>query len=326
MAENLSQNPLLIKDWTQAFANLYSQSDKGRTAEEFWIATMAHSSVIGETIRRLDYPELMTAAAHTFCWMCCYVDYCNKTDDLLFHCKHSLCDIVFFKYPAVCGLCQESPCKCDAPKTDSKKDKAADYKKLLQKWKGLRRMEGHTIEEWLDIFKPIYGGRIHLQTLESIGFHFLEEAGEEAKAVRQLVQMRSVLNSGIDGLDKKCLEDISEIEKLVEEYDKCEKDKEGRPVIRMKSKDLKDVKARIVKAKMDFVIELADTFSWLCAILIKVLRFTEINKVSNSEIYNLQIFLKKEYQASGSGLRCPTCDGSPCQCVFFPAPLNSRSK
>jgi hypothetical protein len=326
MTENIFVIPRLIKEWMQAFANLYSQSDKGRTAEEFWIATMAHSSGIGETIRKFDFPELMKAAAHTFCWMCCYVDYCNKTDDLLFHCKHSLCDIVFFKYPAVCGLCQESPCKCDAFKTDSKKDKAADYKNLLQKWKGLRRKEGRTIEEWLNIFKPIYGGRIHLLTLESIGFHFLEEAGEEAKAVRQLVQMRSILNSGVAGLDKKCLQDISEIEKLVEEYDKCEKDEEGRPVIRMKSKALKDVKARIVKAKMDFLIELADTFSWLCSILIKVLRITEINKVSNSEIYDLQIFLEKEYQASESGLRCPTCHESPCQCVFFPASLNSRSK
>jgi hypothetical protein len=201
---------------------------------------------------------------------------------------------------------------------DSKKDKAADYIILLEKWKDFRRTEGHTLREWLNMFRDIYGGRIHLLTLESMGFHFLEEAGEEAKAVRQLVQLRGVLDDGVKGLDKKFLEEISGIEKLTEEYGKCEKDKEGKPKIKMDSNALEHVKARIVKAKMDFVVELADTFSWFCSILIKILGIIEITGVNNPDDYDLDIFLKKEYEASPEGLKCPTCHGSPCKCMFFP--------
>lgn len=326
MAGEIIETGRLISDWTKNFASIYSRSDKGRGAEEFWIATMAHSSVIGESIRRVDYPQLMKAAAHTFCWMCCYVNYCNTTDDLLFYCKHSLCDIVFFKFPNVCGHCREIPCKCDPFKMDSQKDKAADYMKLLERWKDYRRTEGHRIKEWLNMFRDIYGGRIHLLTLESIGFHFLEEAGEEAKAVRQLVQMRGVLDGGIEGLDRSFLQEISGIEKLVEEYKKCERDEEGKPKIKMDSNALEHVKTRIVKAKMDFFIELADTFSWFCAILIKMLGIIKNNRIGELDDYNLEVFLEKEYKASSEGLKCPTCDGRPCKCIFFPAFLSGRRK
>jgi len=261
MGDQNNETPRLVSAWMEDFAKLYSESDRGRTPEEFWIATMAHCSIIGESIRKVDYPGLMKAAAHTFCWMCCYVYHCNNTEDLLFRCMHNLCDVVFFKFPLVCGHCHGTPCKCDPFKIDRIPDKATDYKWLLHQWKANRKSEGHSIQEWLDNFKEIYGGRIHLQTLESIGFHFLEEAGEEAMAVRQLVQMRGVLNR-VKGLDKAFLEKISSIEGLVEEYQTCPKDEEGKLKINMKSKNLVDVKTRLVKAKMDFVIELADTFSW----------------------------------------------------------------
>src|SRR4030042_4485263 len=157
-----------IGQWIAEFAKLYARNDKGRVAEEYWRATMAHCSTIGESIRSGDYQQLMKAAAHTFCWLCCYVNHCNKTDDQLFRINDSLCDIVFLKYPSVCGHCKGNPCNCDAFKTESKKDKGADYKYLLRQWKDQKRTEGHRFSEWLNMFRSIYGGRIHLQTLESL--------------------------------------------------------------------------------------------------------------------------------------------------------------
>ena len=318
MSEIKYKEPRLIKEWMHDFAELYSDSDKERSPEEFWIATMSYCSVIGESIRRINYPRLMKAAAHAFCWICSYVHYCNNTEDLILHCNHTLCDIVFLKFPNVCGHCLENPCKCDPFKMDEKKDKSADYRWLLDRWKERRKIEGHKIDEWLNIFKDIYGGQNHLQTLESIGFHFLEEAGEEAMAVRQLVQMRGILNGGVKGLEKEFLETLASIEGLVDEYINCPKDDENKPKIVMESNDLEHVKTRLVKAKMDFVIELADTFSWFCAILIKISRIVENIEVNNPELYDLEKFLQTEYKASPEGLTCPTCTKRPCKCCFFP--------
>ena len=154
--------------------------------------------------------------------------------------------------------------------------------------------------------------------MESIGFHFLEEAGEEAMAVRQLVQMRGILNGGVKGLEKEFLEKLASIEGLVDEYINCPKDDENKPKIVMESNDLEHVKTRLVKAKMDFVIELADTFSWFCAILIKISRIVENIEVNNPELYDLEKFLQTEYKASPEGLTCPTCTKRPCKCCFFP--------
>lgn len=317
MTFNSRMEPRLIKDWINEFAKLYAQSDRGRSPEEFWIATMAHCSGIGEAIRRVNYHGLMKAAAHAFCWMCCYVHYCStKEEDLLFFCQHSLCDIVFFKFPDVCGHCRENPCKCDPFKMDRKKDKASNYKELLQKWREKRKPEGYKIDEWLNIFKDIFGGRNHLQTLESIGFHFLEEVGEEAKAVRQLIQLRGIIEQS-DSMHNNTLKNISTIEGLVEEYSNCPLDDQGKPIINMASTNLKDIKTRIIKAKMDFIIELADTFSWFCAILIKISRIIENMNVTEPGIYDLDEFLQREYKATSEGLTCPTCKNIPCKCQFF---------
>jgi len=307
-----------IDYWIKLFGSLYSRSDRGRKPEEYWIATMAHCSGIGESIRRVDYPELIKSAAHAFCWICCFNNHLrNNKKDLLFYIDHSLCDIVFFKFPNICGHCFRNPCQCDPYKTDQKKDKAANYKRLLKEWTINRKVEGHTIEEWLSIFRAIYGGQNHLLTLESIGFHFLEEGGEEALAIRQLMQLRGKIERWSKE-DKLFLNRICKIEGLVDEYDKCARDDNGKPRIDMKSGSIQAIKNRIIKAKMDLVIELADTFSWFCAIQIKMLRILETIEIKKPEDYDLEEFLKKEYKLGKGKLSCPTCKEGPCKCRFYP--------
>jgi hypothetical protein len=305
----------LVSEWSNEFADLFKKHDSSRSPEEIWIATMAYCSSIGEAIRRTNYRELIDFAAHTFNWMCSFVTKCNQTDDLLFICKNDFCDMVYFKFPGICGHCLDNHCSCNPIEIDKKKDKAAQYKKLFEE-SSLFPTKNFSITDWTKMFKKIYGGRIYLMTLENIGFHFLEESGEEALAIRELMQMRGILTANIPGINEEFLFRISSIDGLVEEYDTCMKQL-GCDKPDITSREEKHLKARIVKGKMDLIIEFADTFSWFCAVLIKLEMIAESLNVSKDQ-YDLEKWLEKKYGLNGEKLTCPRCKSDDCECLFFP--------
>lgn len=314
--------PRLIAEWTKEFESLYGKKDKERTPEELWVATMGHCSHMGEAIRRTNYVELLKAACHVFCWMCSYVSRCNKIEnDPVFKINAQLSEIVGFKYPQRCGHCEGTECQCRPVEMDQKKDKAGKYRDLFEVWKD-QRFENYDINRWLKMFWKIYSGQIHLQTLESIGFHLLEEAGEAAVAIRKLMQLRGVLDKGIQGINLNLFEKITSIEGVVEEYYNCMTKLKDSPNGRTKSEiiytldDPLHIKARIVDAKMGQFIELADTFSWYCAILIKLNEIMSNASVDLKE-YNIEVYLQREYGEKGSVLKCPTCLKTECACLFF---------
>ena len=127
-----------IEEWAKGFATLYAEPDSHRRPEEFWNATMAHISVIGESIRRAHYNNLIKASVHAFCWMCCYVEKCNTTSDPIFKVDHSLSEIVGIKFPLICGHCMEKTCQCDPMKMDAEDDKSSKYGELLKEWKNIQ--------------------------------------------------------------------------------------------------------------------------------------------------------------------------------------------
>ena len=322
MAEKTNVETRNVKEWCEDFEKLYGKADSARSPEDLWVATMGHCSGVGEGIRRVNYNELIRSAAHAFCWMCSYINLCNKTEDLLFRFDHSLCDIVYLKYPGRCGYCRELPCKCNPYEMDEKQDKTARYEKLYEKWEAVTPIT-YDMGQWMGSFRDLYGGRIHQMSLESIGFHFLEEAGEKTTAVRQLVQLRNVVSSNIEGVDKKFLERLRTMKTLIEEHSICLKDtnlkrdpQSNKPIINYASKEPVHIKARIAKAKMNFVVELADTFSWFCGILIKLDLIAISNGITDGR-FDIERKLQEIYGVGGKPLSCPECKKNVCECVFF---------
>jgi len=314
-----------ISEWCRDFHTLFGHADTGRRTEEFWLATMAYCSSMGEAIRRMNHPDLLFSAAHTFCWICSFVTHISQLrpleSELLFHWPPGLSDTVFLKYPGLCGHCLSRPCKCASQEVDRKKNKGAHYRELLKYWKTYRKSD-YTIHDWLSIFSDLYADRIHMMTLATIGFHFLEEAGEEAMGIRKLLQLRGVVNEEDCALAEEFLMRISTIEGLVNEYSEADiprhKDT-GKPRIDLTSRALPFVKARLLDAKMDLVIELADTFSWFCAILIKQKQLLEDSDLW-TEACEFEQYLQKEYGAKGQPLKCYMCNGETCACLSFHGP------
>jgi hypothetical protein len=279
---------------------------------------MAHCSSIGEAIRKSDFVELMGFAARAFSWMLSFSMKCSKTDDLLFRCENTFCEMVYLKFPDLCGHCTSNRCECNPIDIEAKKDKAGKYTKLYEKWTRDERTKGiqYKIDDWLEIFTGIYGGRIHLQTLETLGFHFLEEVGEEAFAVRKLIQLRGVLRNTSDIINEANLQKLVTIPSIASEYIRLGKGQpDGKPPFILNSKEEKDIYNRIVDAKMDLIVELADLFSFFCSILIKLGKVTiESNKVFPAD---LEQALIDTYGKPDSTLVCPVCGKDACECTFF---------
>lgn len=312
----------------EVFSELYSQADSTRTPEQMWIAVMAHTSSIGESIRRVAFESLLDSAAHTFCWLCSFVNKCRTLpDEDLFSIKESLCGIVSLKYPGVCGHCKQKPCQCDPVRMDKEVDKSAAYKDLLdRRARVLKSFEGYSIEDGRKVFDEIYGGRTHIQTLENIGFHFLEEIGEAALCVRKLGQLRAIAVEDSTGIDAAFVKQLSTVKGIVDNYVKYRKPSKEIDYTSTKPDMLK---ARVVEAKMGLVVEIGDSFSWFCAILNKLNSisksiFDEPEKHSDI-IRRLEDVLNSVYFDSGNA-RCPSCKNKPCRCAFFNLSSESQHK
>lgn len=312
-----------IKEWMAVFSELYSQADSKRTPEQMWIAVMAHTSSIGESIRRVAFQSLLDSAAHTFCWLCSFVNKCNALQDDIFSITETVCGIVSLKYPGVCGHCKQNTCQCDPVKMDKEEDKSASYKDLFDRRKRiLKSFEGYSITDSMKVFAEIYGGRIHIQTLENIGFHFLEEIGEAAVSVRKLSQLRKIADDTSTGIDVAFLRRLSTVDGIVENYGKYSK----RPKdILYASTESSMLMARLVEAKMGLVVEIGDSFSWFCAILNKLDSISKSilnhpEEHPESILKPLEQVLIDVYFDSDGNARCPTCKSKPCKCAFYNLP------
>lgn len=315
-----NKKSVTIPEWSKIMWNIYSDCDRSLKPENAWLPVMAHLSEVGEVIRRSHWEDLFRAASFAFSWMCSNVNLCRDIPLCVFSIDHNLSEIVALKYPRRCGHCMCSPCNCNSIEMDEASDKAGKYMELYKEWRLGGRGDDYSIEEWLDIFRCIYGNKIHTQNIVDIGFHLLEEAGEEAKAIRHLLKFQGIRNYDIRGIDDNFLIKISKIPTLLEEYTNIENALKEVPRKNLNSlsfvtgKDWRILRARLVKAKVDFLIEQADTFSWLMAVLIRV---NEIIDHNHGGHRTFEIILHEEFGYNKGGY-CSECEQEQCRCIFFP--------
>ena len=66
---------------------------------------------------------------------------------------------------------------------------------------------------------------------------------------------------------------------------------------------------------MDFVIEFGDTFSWFCAILIKLELIAKGNSIDGG--LEIEGKLREIYGKDVKKLKCSQCKTVKCKCIFF---------
>jgi hypothetical protein len=311
-----------VTQWTDdVFKVLYQKSDADRTPVDLWTAAYAHFSTMGEAIRKVHFKELMSEATHAFCWVCSFVLGCQSAKNEVFWLDESLSSAVSLKYPDCCGHCKKDPCYCNPMDKEGARNKDVDYPWLAdQRRKLLPAQQGWSLQDWRDLFVRLYGPQIHHMSLETVGFHFLEEAGEAAKAVRSLQQLSGVTDEDLgESRDSFLLKlsKVGEIVKLYEQYKNID-------INGQMHKDEPDIlKARLVKGKIEMVAEVADTFSWFCSVLTKVFKIAENcsgdpqDKACHIVGRTFEELLQDEYMRDGTP-QCHACGQSPCSCVFKP--------
>jgi len=310
-----------VREWMGILKGLYFDKDSQKSPEDVWFAAVGHCNTIGESIRTtILKKDLLTAAAHAFCWICSFINRCHPSleKDSVFTFDGCLSGVIALKYPNECGHCLKKPCNCNATEIDKVPDKAAHYEKLLQD-RNVFKYEGFTVAKWQETFTQIFGNNVHQMTLESIGLHFLEEVGEVVTAVRGLKDLRGILRREIDGLDTAFLNRLTTVEGIVETYVSLKRQlpdgekKEFKQRCFTRDEPL-IWKWRLVVAKTALVIEIADTFSWFCSVLNKIQQISNDNEMG---LPPLEQRLTEEYFKDGSP-SCPTCRNSKCLCLFCP--------
>ncbi len=199
---------------------------------------------------------------------------------------------------------------------DAAADKVARYRDLLDRKKRRGDLAAYSVRTWRKDFWDIYVQQTHMLPLEAIGFHFLEEAGEELTAIRKLLQLRGAAHGAIDGVDGEFLDRLTTLEGIVEAHEAHYMDETD---IDFTSDCPAMIRARLVAAKMDTVSEFADTFSWFCSVLNKIKLISGNCGQEGCEYASEDAFeqrLTGEYLPEGKP-RCPTCHKCPCECAFF---------
>ena len=235
-----------LDKWSEQFWKLYGNHDKKRSVILMWLSVAEYASKIAEDLRRDAFTDFLDHLTHAFAWIVSFVAKCNEDSDIspLFRFTDTPADVVAFKYPGICGLCANARCACGlvAEVIENVSNKKAKYSHLYgERKKFLTDNSGYKakkVDDWARMFEKIYGGTVKGLPIEHIAFHFMEEVGEVASAVRRIYEEKAKFPPDADQIDS--------IDKAVKCYENPSAPKEMR---------------RAADLKLTLAVEIADCFS-----------------------------------------------------------------
>jgi NTP pyrophosphatase (non-canonical NTP hydrolase) len=295
MQINRSLEEITLEEWSNKIWDLYKVQNEKRKIPDLWLAVVQYVSKIGEGIRKNEYHEVDKGVAHTFCWICVFIKKCNEEPELSpFVLKKTFSEILSLKFPGVCGRCANKPCICGLDRILIEADSDKRPTSNLSIHRETFDCSNFSLLNWTLMFSTIFGNSIYSSSLEGICFHLMEEVGEVAKVIRDLI----------------------ELEELPDEE--------------IKKQEILQQRANLQLKLME---EIADTFSWLCAISIKMgfliygikresNAIDSINELASKLNFVKRYFLKcliQEYENPNKcgEIYCPKCKLNPCGCSFY---------
>lgn len=322
-----------LSDWLDGFSKLYAVPDSKREPEHFWIGVMAHFSSVGEAIRQYEFLKIYSTSAHAICWLLCFANKLRTTDDLIFKIDEPIWRLAGFKFPKKCGHCMNEKCDCSQYEREGNKSKEFKYGGWLAELDKVEpEIKLFTLCEWMEMYCKIFGKKMELRPLDSIGFKLLEEGGETAKAIRALTQFRGVIEDHTVDIDGKFLEEISTISGMVEKHTDLTNElkkrynviegKDIRQHVKSDDMDSTVIKWKITDFKLNLVSEYCDSFSWLCSLLDKCNHIhgkLDLRNEADKKKWNIEKKLSEIYGSNYAAelLKCYACHKESCECIIF---------
>ena len=259
-----------IDDWQDHFFKIFSERNKDFTEghQFMWLKVIEKATIVGEAIRKNDFNEASRSLARVFCWLC---GFCSENKDILGTDK--LSDIIWYKYPRICSTCaikmdtklveeilKKDGLKCACDRTADDRENKKVNNEILEGYRKLERP--NALDEWVMMFEAIFGHRLHIQSLDSICFHFMEEVGEVTTALRNYRENEINIDHR-ENVDR---------DTLVRIMDNIRGDDPEYVILKSEINDDREFFDACQNLMVNSIKEeVADVFSWLSALVIKLL-------------------------------------------------------
>jgi len=223
-----------LYQWQNHVERIYGKRNASKPEEIIWFRVLENASKVAENLRRYRYGEGMQSLSHVFCWLCAF---CIRTN-------RNIEEIVWKKYPYVCPYCRKDreravkSCTCpghrmETEETPTHKKEMMINEEILKNFRKIfNKNKPRSLDGWVRMFDRLYENSNYSASIEHIGFHLTEEVGEVGRVWRRKQEFEKRVQKGLE-----------------------------------KGTDIK--KARF-QFEVDLDYEIADVFSWACALINKI--------------------------------------------------------
>lgn len=194
-----SECPKTLKEWQIFFDKIYFDIDTQRYGDDFgnmskmWLHLSEDSSDIARGIRKINYGDVVDKLVRVFCWYCSFTSKLNiDLDELIWH-----------YFPYVCPTCynEAGACICGMKKEafigfTQKKQKDENILKIFRQKN--EKIKPINLNEYVKMFRDIYGNTSKSVTLEAVYLHFNEELGEVSRIIRLIELEKTKTNPDSD--------------------------------------------------------------------------------------------------------------------------------
>lgn len=297
-------NDASMNQWQRHFEKIYGERNKGKDPEIIWFRVLENASKVAENLRRYEYGNAFIYLSHMFCWT---LGFCSLIE-------RRVEEIVWKKYPYVCPYCRKDKeevfksCTCAGQRREIEETPTHEKERMINE-EILTHFRTHfsdrkprKLDDWVHMFDEIYGNVNYSASIEHIGFHLMEEVGEVGRVLRRSKEYERRVAEGF--------EKGTDINKARKQYE------------------------------VDLDYEIADVFSWTCALISKISSI--IDAVENYENETIKVtwprrrpvefrppsatlssFIFSEY-----GKGCPNCQQVTCSedCFLTECKFMTRRK
>jgi NTP pyrophosphatase (non-canonical NTP hydrolase) len=340
------RNRWTLDQWVNGFHYIFGPANSEKLPTTLWLEAVDEASKLAEEIRKSNLSEeVVHHVARLFGWVCTFVGkYLVQTagfnpgdplqlllqetnpDSFLHPEPESYFKWVLEKYPAVCGLCGCSPCVCGVRRdlAENRYREAQAWNKFLEQ-SGKRLVEARKkvtkrypklktmpLDQQMDVMVQIFRGSNYEADLWKITAHLLEEMGEVAREILALEALAS-FRVQLTGNGKS--EDLSSDfrhraqERLEKRFGLRKRD----AVSYISQDAVIDIIQRLrVDSCSKLKGELADVFSWICALLHKIGYLRRSARDGSGEEEKFALILSGYYMNVDRRRACPYCERSTC--------------
>ena len=306
-----------LDEWARGVYHVYETPNSKRTLFDMWMSVLETASEVAEALRKPAYEDALSALAYNFAWFCAFHQKCQR-DREPYLIPESLSDVIALKYPNLCGHCELNKCACGNRRIEmeEKKNKVGNYEYLVEHRNSFHYRD-KTVDDWINVFRSIYGNSIYATNTEGICFHWFEELGEVAKALRKLAQLAGVNEVEMHGANALWSESPGEIKRQIDSA-----------LGEDKSRDIDDeeieklpLKYQVWWRQLELRFELADAFSWFCSLALKlewVFKGIQPRFTPQQRSLLLEKLVQKYLNPKGNSLWCPhpACHMPQCGKVY----------